>query len=279
MVAAAAPLDEIGQRRDVLGELGAGHLGDRAVAAERPLHQAVVIEHWHAVGGDPHIALQPGRAQLEGQFEAGEGVVRSMGAGPAVTEGYGVVEDAREGVAAPLNDAMTRFRTKVDVVDSPAMFNLSGSEIVFLLLLALIVLGPEKLPEAVRKFGKTYAEFKKMTTGFQTELKSALDEPMREMRETAEAIKQAASFDLDAEPEPEPELEPETQAVADTPIDESAPSVDAGNAPPRVAASEAVETPVVRAPGPNFASAAPRPREAVVESADTVDAVGETASE
>ena len=45
------------------------------------------------------------------------------------------------------------------------MFNLSGSEIVFLLLLALIVLGPEKLPEAVRKFGKAYAEFKKMTTG------------------------------------------------------------------------------------------------------------------
>ena len=77
------------------------------------------------------------------------------------------------------------------------MFNFSGSEIVFLLLLALIVLGPEKLPEAVRRFGKTYAEFKKVTTGFQSELKQALDEPMREMRETADAIKKAASFDVD----------------------------------------------------------------------------------
>lgn len=76
------------------------------------------------------------------------------------------------------------------------MFNFSGSEIVFLLLLALIILGPEKLPEAIRKFGKTYAEFKKVTTGFQTELKQALDEPMREMRETAEMFKQAASLDL-----------------------------------------------------------------------------------
>lgn len=76
------------------------------------------------------------------------------------------------------------------------MFNFSGSEIVFLLLLALIVLGPEKLPEAIRKFGKTYAEFKKVTTGFQTELKQALDEPMREMRETADLFKQAASLDV-----------------------------------------------------------------------------------
>ena len=80
------------------------------------------------------------------------------------------------------------------------MFNFSGSEIVFLLLLALIVLGPEKLPEAVRKFGKTYAEFKKMSTGFQQELKQALDEPMREMRETADAFKAAASFDIDLDP-------------------------------------------------------------------------------
>jgi sec-independent protein translocase protein TatB len=30
------------------------------------------------------------------------------------------------------------------------VFNMSGSEIVVILLLALIVLGPEKLPEAIR---------------------------------------------------------------------------------------------------------------------------------
>lgn len=102
------------------------------------------------------------------------------------------------------------------------MFNLSGSEIVFLLLIALIVLGPEKLPEAVRKFGKAYAEIKKMSTGFQSELRSALDEPMREMRETAEAIKQAADFNFtaDAAVEPEesqPAEEPAAEAQAALP--------------------------------------------------------------
>lgn len=72
------------------------------------------------------------------------------------------------------------------------MFNLQGSEIIVILLLALVVLGPEKLPDAVRKFTKTYGELKKMSTGFQSELKSALDEPMREMRETANMVRDAA---------------------------------------------------------------------------------------
>jgi sec-independent protein translocase protein TatB len=72
------------------------------------------------------------------------------------------------------------------------VFNLQGSEIIVILLLALVVLGPEKLPDAVRKFTQTYSELKKMSTGFQSELKSALDEPMREMRETANLVRNAA---------------------------------------------------------------------------------------
>jgi sec-independent protein translocase protein TatB len=88
------------------------------------------------------------------------------------------------------------------------VFNLSGSELVFLLLLALIVLGPEKLPEAVRKFGKTYGDVKKMSSGFQNELRSALDEPMREMRETADALRKAVDLDGVGQPTPEPSPEP-----------------------------------------------------------------------
>ena len=69
------------------------------------------------------------------------------------------------------------------------MFNLSGSELVVILLLALVVLGPEKLPDALRRFGRTYAELKKMGTGFQQEFKSAMEEPTRELRETANLLK------------------------------------------------------------------------------------------
>ncbi len=71
------------------------------------------------------------------------------------------------------------------------MFNLSGSEIVVIVLLALIVLGPEKLPEAIRRFGRVYGELKRMSTGFQSEFRNAFDEPMREFRETAQLTKDA----------------------------------------------------------------------------------------
>ena len=79
------------------------------------------------------------------------------------------------------------------------MFNITGSEFFFLLIVALVILGPEKLPDALRKVGKAYAEFKKMAGGFQQELHSALDEPMRELLGTADAFKSAASFDLAAD--------------------------------------------------------------------------------
>jgi sec-independent protein translocase protein TatB len=69
------------------------------------------------------------------------------------------------------------------------MFNLSGSEIVVILLLALVVLGPEKLPEAIRRAGRTYAELKRMGNSFQDEVRSVLDEPAKEMRETADLLR------------------------------------------------------------------------------------------
>ena len=56
------------------------------------------------------------------------------------------------------------------LVDCARVFNLSGSEIVVILLLALVVLGPEKLPDALRRAGRTYAELKKMGNSFQTEV-------------------------------------------------------------------------------------------------------------
>jgi sec-independent protein translocase protein TatB len=75
------------------------------------------------------------------------------------------------------------------------VFNLSGSEIIVILLLALVVLGPEKLPEALRRAGRTYAELKKLSSGFQSEMRSAFEEPVQEMRQTADLLRQAATFD------------------------------------------------------------------------------------
>ena len=77
------------------------------------------------------------------------------------------------------------------------MFNLSGSEIVIILLLALVVLGPEKLPEAIRRFGRVYGELRRVSKGFQSEFKEAFDEPMRELRETAQMTTDAVKKVMD----------------------------------------------------------------------------------
>ena len=135
------------------------------------------------------------------------------------------------------------------------VFNLTGSEIVALVLLGLIVLGPEKLPDAVRKFTKTYNEFKKMATGFQGEVKQAFEEPMRELRGTADAVRKAADFDL-----------------GDLGLD--------GKKPVKVTTGKPAE-PVRRDGGLNFGNvgAKRQEREAVAADASGAEGVAETAAE
>jgi sec-independent protein translocase protein TatB len=74
------------------------------------------------------------------------------------------------------------------------VFNVTGGELVIILLVALIVLGPEKLPEAIRKFGRVYGELRRMSSGFQSELRDALDEPLREARDTMNTVKSGFLF-------------------------------------------------------------------------------------
>ena len=55
------------------------------------------------------------------------------------------------------------------------MFNVGGGEIFLILLLALLLLGPDKLPDAARKVGKLLAEVRRLTSGFEEEVRSAMD--------------------------------------------------------------------------------------------------------
>lgn len=122
------------------------------------------------------------------------------------------------------------------------MFNLSGSEIVVILLLALVVLGPEKLPDAMRRAGRAYSEFRRMSTTFQREMRDAMDEPMREMQATADLIRESARFDADAveaagasaptgavRTEPEPSEPAVSDAASDEPPSPESPSPGPGD--------------------------------------------------
>ena len=62
------------------------------------------------------------------------------------------------------------------------MGNLGGGEILVILLLGLLVLGPERLPGAVRQAGKALRQVRKVTVGFQEELRSAVEDPIVEAK-------------------------------------------------------------------------------------------------
>ena len=53
------------------------------------------------------------------------------------------------------------------------MFNVGMPELVVILAVALIVLGPKRLPEVARMLGKAMAEFRKATSGLTQELDNA----------------------------------------------------------------------------------------------------------
>jgi sec-independent protein translocase protein TatB len=54
------------------------------------------------------------------------------------------------------------------------MFNVGGPEIMVVILVALVVLGPDQLPKAMRTFGNVMAQVRKVSNGFQDEMRSAM---------------------------------------------------------------------------------------------------------
>jgi len=56
------------------------------------------------------------------------------------------------------------------------MLNVGPGELIAILALALIVLGPTRLPEAVRSAGRLMGELRRISSGFQEELRSALED-------------------------------------------------------------------------------------------------------
>jgi sec-independent protein translocase protein TatB len=57
------------------------------------------------------------------------------------------------------------------------MGNIGGGEILMILLVALIFLGPEKLPDVARQVGRAMGELRKVSAGFQREMHEAMRVP------------------------------------------------------------------------------------------------------
>ena len=73
------------------------------------------------------------------------------------------------------------------------MFDIGFTELLLFAVIALIVLGPEKLPQAVRTAGRYYAKFRRTVSTLQAEMEAELDlvETRQKMQEELAKIKQA----------------------------------------------------------------------------------------
>jgi sec-independent protein translocase protein TatB len=69
--------------------------------------------------------------------------------------------------------------------------SLTGGEVFLVLILALVILGPERLPEMARTIGQWMATLRRMTADLQGEMREVMDDPaMQSIREVGEFVAQ-----------------------------------------------------------------------------------------
>ena len=129
---------------------------------------------------------------------------------------------------------------------------LSMPHLIVLFVVALVIFGPQKLPELARMLGKATAEFRKMTGDF----RYALEEEVRELdRQTRIREAEAAAA---ASPQPQP-LPVETSPALPAPV-EPAPLEPEGTVPrvpPSADAAAAAVEPTALAELPPHANSDP----------------------
>jgi len=119
---------------------------------------------------------------------------------------------------------------------------------IFLMLLALIVFGPRRLPEIGRQIGKLMYEFRKVSNDF----KFQMEEELRTHEEAERQKKLQAALPAAVAPAPVAELE---TAAVETPV--AVEEIPVGEVGPEVSAAPAVDTHAAAESAPEVAEASP----------------------
>lgn len=142
--------------------------------------------------------------------------------------------------------------------------NIGGAEIVLIAIVALVVLGPERLPEMGRSAGRMINKLRTMTDGMQSEVREVMDDPsmqpIRELGEFAARPRQKLTqYALEAEAEERARRESERAAAAAAAADEAATAEGGEQAEAEPTSSEADPTAATGTPDPPPSTGTPEP--------------------
>lgn len=104
--------------------------------------------------------------------------------------------------------------------------NFGGGEILAIVILALVILGPDRIPEMARNAGKLIHKIKTMANGLQGQVQGVMDDPamqpLKELGEFATRPRQKlAEYALEAEAEERAKVEDASIQAADEAPDEA----------------------------------------------------------
>lgn len=107
--------------------------------------------------------------------------------------------------------------------------NLTGTEMIVILVVALVVLGPERLPEMARGAGRMLHKLRTMTDGLQNEVRDVMADPamqpLKELGELAARPRQKLTeYALEAEAEERAKREAAAAAATDEAVDPEHPA-------------------------------------------------------
>lgn len=93
------------------------------------------------------------------------------------------------------------------------MFGIGSTELLVILVVALIILGPSKLPEMAKALGKAMGEFRRVSTDVKRTIEMEAEQAEQKSR-----AEEAARKELFPEAKPTPAAEAEMSPAAEKPV-------------------------------------------------------------
>jgi TatA/E family protein of Tat protein translocase len=94
------------------------------------------------------------------------------------------------------------------------MFGIGMPELILILAIALVVIGPKKLPDLAKAMGRGLAEFRRAAEEVKTAVNAGLEEGDKSPNDTGGSLAQSADRAAGGEEDPEESGEPEEDEPA-----------------------------------------------------------------